>query len=120
MRWTGPQRESAIHLPITLNIGAIVRVTILGAVTAELIESVLLEVNGSMVETTLTSAEDAGVPQFVLEGIVTQTWDEPHSRFILRTAQTLPWKSIDESSSDATEFGIAVKAITVAPESHRE
>ena len=120
MRWTGPQRESAIHLPITLNIGAIVRVTILGAVAAELIESVLLEVNGAVVETTLTSAEDSGVPHFVLEGRVTQTWDEPHSRFILRTAQTLPWKSIDESSRDATEFGIAVKAITVAPQSHRE
>ena len=116
MRWTGPQRESAVHLPITLNIGAIVSVTILGAVAADLIGSVLLEVNGAVVETTLASAEDAGVPHFVLEGRVTETWDEPHSRLILRTAQTLPWKSIDESSSDATEFGIAIKAITISPE----
>jgi len=119
MRWTGPQRESAVHLPITLNIGAIVSVTILGAVAADLIESVLLEVNGAVVETTLASAEDAGVPHFILEGRVTETWDEPHSRLILRTAQTLPWKSIDESSSDATEFGIAITAITISQETQR-
>jgi hypothetical protein len=69
-----------------------------------------------VVETTLASAEDAGVPHFVLKGRVTETWDEPHSRLILRVPQTLPWKSIDESSSDATEFGIAVKAITISRE----
>lgn len=116
MRWTGPQRESAIHLPITLHIGARVSVTIVGAVAADLIESVLLEVNGVVVETTLTSAENADIPHFILEGRVAQTWDEPHSRLILRTARTLQWKSIDESSMDSTEFGIAIKAITIAPE----
>ena len=120
MRWTGPQRESAVHLPFTLKIGAIVRVTIIGTVAADLIESALLEVNGAVVETTLTSVGDAVVPHFVLEGRVTQTWDEPHSRLILRVAQTLPWKSIDDSSSDATEFGIAISAITVSPDTRSE
>lgn len=120
MRWTGPQRESAVHIPVTLEIGALVTVMVVGAVATDLIETVLLEVNGAVVETTLTSAEDSGIPHFIVEGRVTQTWDESHSRLILRVARTLPWKSVEKSSTDSTEFGIAIKAITISSNTRRD
>jgi hypothetical protein len=93
---------------------------VVGAVATDLIETVALEVNGAVVETTLTSAEDSGIPHFIVEGRVTQTWDEPHSRLILRVAQTLPWKSVDKSSTDSTEFGIAIQAITISSNTRRD
>lgn len=114
MRWTGPQRESAIHIPVTLDVGAVVRVVIVSSAAADLIASVILEVNGIAVTTVLTSTELSGAPHFVIEGHIAQTWDEPHSRLILRTDRTLPWKSIDGSSNDATEYGIAIKEITIS------
>jgi hypothetical protein len=120
LRWTGPQRESAVHIPVTLEVGALVSVMVVGAVATDLIETVALEVNGAVVETTLTSAEDSGIPHFIVEGRVTQTWDEPHSRLILRVAQTLPWKSVDKSSTDSTEFGIAIQAITISSNTRRD
>jgi len=116
IRWTGPQRESSVHIPITLDVGSIIRVVVVRAAAAELIESVVLEVNGVVVETVLTESEIAGIPTFIIEGRVTHTWEESHSRLILRVAKTVPWKSIDESSNDATEYGIAIKDITVSPE----
>ena len=115
MRWTGPQRESAVHIPVTLEVGAVVSIMIVGAVASDLIRSVILEVNGVAVKTTVTSKETSGVPHSIIEGRVTQTWNEPHSRLLLRTSRTLPWNSIDSASSDSAEYGIAIKEITIVP-----
>ena len=115
MRWTGPQRESAVHIPFTVGAGAVVRVVVVDSAAVDIIASAILEFNGSAVKTDLTSTQLSGAPHFIIEGRIAQTWDEPHSRLILRTSRTVPWGSLHESSNDATEYGIAIKEITISP-----
>ena len=111
VRWTGPQSEAAIDLPLVLRPGATIEISILTAASPSLLEGLVLEVDGSVVE----SALEAGSQGLVLRGTVTGRWERGFTRVLVRTGRPIAWREVTAESDDWSEHGIAVNGITIRP-----
>lgn len=111
VRWTGPQSEAAIDLPLILRPGATVEVSILTAATPSLLEGVVMEVDGTIVDAALESGPEG----LVLKGTVNGSWERGFTRVLIRTGRPVAWRDVAADSDDWSEHGIAVSGIVLRP-----
>lgn len=110
-RWTGPQREAAVHLPVTVHEGAIVKVVLVDAATPDVAGSTTIEVNGRPIATDSIATDDG----IVLIGRVTDGVRPGHTRVLLRWARTIPIRELDPSPVGQAEIGVRVRSIQLFP-----
>jgi hypothetical protein len=111
MRWTGPQREASIELPLTLPPGSRIEVVVRGGATAETLSTLAIEVNGQEGALTQTPCE-VGV-RYTLE--TGSDWQRGYTRIVFRTDVTVPWAQVEPGAADWAEYGVAVSAVTLTP-----
>jgi len=106
VRWTGPQREAAVDLAFRLAPGSLVEFLVVTAMSASILESLILEVNRHPVDLE-RSQHEHGV---LYRGRVGADYrsDRLFTRLVIRTAVTIPWNELNPQSSDDTELGVAV------------
>jgi FkbM family methyltransferase len=116
LRWTGPAREASIDLPLEVGPGARVELMVAGAITEAVLDSVALEVNRLPVAVVRSQAGAAAV----FEATIPAGYDSDRAftRLVIRTAETLPWNSVNPGTDDDTELGIALLSVTVHPSPH--
>ena len=111
MRWTGPQREAAIELPLTLPPQSRVDVVVRAGATARTLATLVIEVNGRGGALTQAPVED-GV-RYTLE--TGPDWERGYTRIVFRTDVTVPWAEVEPGAGDWAEYGVAVSAVTLTP-----
>jgi FkbM family methyltransferase len=111
VRWTGPQREAWLELPLSLPAATRVEVVVRAAAAPRLIESLSIEVNGREYAPTLAPIE-GGVCCTVVTGV---DWDRGYTRVVLRTEQTVPWAGVQPRAVGWEDYGVAVSSATLTP-----
>jgi hypothetical protein len=111
LRWTGPQREACIELPLTLPPGSRIEAVVRGGATARTLSTLAIEVNGQ--ESALTQALCEGGVRYTLE--TGSDWQRGYTRIVFRTDVTLPWAEIVPGAADWAEYGVAVSGLTLTP-----
>ena len=111
MRWTGPQREAAIELPLTLPPQTRIEVVVRGGASARTLATLVIEVNGR--GCALTQAPVEGGVRYALETGL--DWQRGYTRIVFRTDATVPWAEIEPGAADWAEYGVAVSAVTLTP-----
>lgn len=111
VRWTGPAREASIDLPYRLLPGSVIRMLIVAAMSSEILDGLVLEVNRTEVPTTRSLDEHGIVFQAILPADYGS--DRHYTRMVLRTPVTIPWNSLHPESWDDTELGVALAWVSV-------
>jgi hypothetical protein len=111
VRWTGPQREAWMELPLSLPAATRVEVVVCAAAAPRLIETLRIEVNGQEYAPTLAPVE-GGVCCTVVTG---PDWDRGYTRVVLRTEKTVPWAEAPPSAVGWEEYGVGVSSATLTP-----
>jgi len=106
VRWTGPAREASIDLPWRLPARSRVELLVLGAMSDQILETLVLEVNRLPVELARSYREGGAV----CEGVLPDDYSSPRrfTRLVLRTVETIPWNDLHPDSPEDTELGVAV------------
>jgi len=111
IRWTGPQRESALDLPLRCPAGTTIEIGLAGAAAAELLAELEIDLDGRRLATELQA----------IDGILTACAVATHpvrrgfTRLVLRVPATIPWRDVVTGSEDWTEHGICVSSVTLRP-----
>ncbi len=111
VRWTGPQREAWIELPLSLPAAARVEVVVCAAAAPRMTDTLMIEVNGREYTPKLAPIE-GGVCCTVVTGV---DWDRGYTRVVLRTEGTLPLAEVQPSAVGWEEYGVAVSSVTFTP-----
>ncbi len=112
VRWTGPAREASIDLPVRLAAGATVEFLAIGAMSDEILDGLVLEVNRVPVGLTKGPGDNGVVFRATLPA--TYHSDRRFSRLVIRTVETIPWNQVNPESSDDTELGVAISWVRVS------
>jgi FkbM family methyltransferase len=111
VRWTGPQREACIELPLTLPPGSRIEVVVRGGATTQTLTTLVIEVNGQ--KGALTQAPCEGGVRYTLQ--TGSDWQRGYTRIVFRTDVTVAWAQIEPGAGDWAEYGVAVSAVTLTP-----
>lgn len=111
LRWTGPQREAAVELPVAAPAGSRVVVEVVTAASPELLADLVVEVDGREVAVVATVGPD-GV---TYEGVTAEPWARGFTRVLLRTGPPVPWNELHPASGIWDEHGLAVRTIRLEP-----
>jgi hypothetical protein len=115
VRWSGPTRDASIDLPVSLPPGTRVEVLAVAAMTPDISDTLVIEVNQVPLKLTQTPHQN-GVLHV---GVVPDDYDVARrfTRLMVRTSQTVPFNSVHATSNDDREMGVAVTWLKVtAPE----
>lgn len=112
VRWTGPAREAWIDVPLRLPAGARVEMLVVAAMSTEILDGLVVEVNRFPLSLS-RSADEHGL---VFSGVVPDdyTSDRPYTRFVVRTVETIPWRELHPESWDDTELGVALSWLRIS------
>lgn len=112
IRWTGPAREASLDLPYRVPPGSVVRLLIVAAMSAEILDGLVLEVNRVGVPLT-RSLHEHGI---VFEGVLPDDYESVrhYTRLVVRTPDTIPWNVLHPESYDDTELGVAMAWLSIA------
>jgi len=112
-RWTGPTRDAVLDIPRILPAGTRIEVLVVSAITAEIAETLALDVNRVPVPLVRTPHEFGTLHSGVVPEGHRDT--RAYTRLVLRTAETVPYGSVHAGSVDDREVGVAVAWVRLTP-----
>jgi hypothetical protein len=114
-RWTGPGTESTLDFPLAIETDLTIRIRVTNAVTADVLESLQLKVNGQIIPLTLSLRRGNTA---VFEGILPQSILATSSRLTRLTFcvnRTVSLQAINPSGSDQRIVGLAIQGLQIFP-----
>lgn len=113
-RWTGSVNTSTIYFLLNKNDDLKIRITILFAITQDVLDSLILEVNDVVLK--LETISDSN--KIILEGIIPKSTLQKNEKnmteFAFKVNQTISPASINPQSDDTRLLGIAFERIEIS------
>lgn len=118
-RWTGPETETTLDLPLAAGQDFILKLRIVGAISEEVLDSVQLRVGDRPIPLTQLCREiRPGIYLVLVEGHIPGEVvqpDAPFTRLMFSVKETRSLHSLDASNPDRRPVGVALDWISLFP-----
>jgi len=113
-RWTGPQKHSTLNFPKIKDSDLRIELTVISYLSQDILDSLRLEINDAPISLEKKSLKEkiifeGVIPNSVLDGKKNST------QLILKVDKTISHNSVNPSSTDIRNLGIAFERIRIKP-----
>ena len=107
LRWTGPGRDASVDVPLVVVPGTRVEVMVAAAMSAAILENLVVELDRVAVPLTSWPHEHG----LLYVGVVPEGHRSARrfTQMVVRTIETVPWNEINPDSTDESELGAALR-----------
>lgn len=115
-RWSGPQTESILDLPLPKDHDLGLTMRLVGAIDAELLAGIAIRINGTQLSFVGKPHETTGINyEAVIPATVLQNSAAPYSRLSVSVPATIAPHDQNADSTDTRQLGIAISEVHIYP-----